>query len=117
MLAHDIPCVSDPRRDHRLAGHRLIAVVFRPFPERPYGSPAHWAVVAYFGVGYFLRNTLGLDSSDSPLGSFWSWTGWLSVLLGGVAGADLSLSRVSNPAERKRTRWVLFGLGVMAVSS
>ena len=62
-----------------------------------------------------MRSTLGLDSSDSPLGSFWSWTGWLTVLFGGVAAQIYRYRRVANPAEQKQTRWVLFGMGAMAI--
>lgn len=75
----------------------------------------YWVVVAYFGIGYFVQATLGLVDINSPLGSLWSWTGWLSVLLGGVAAQIYRFLRVSTPVERQQTRWVLFGLGVMAV--
>jgi hypothetical protein len=70
----------------------------------------YWVIVVYFGAGYLLNVDV-----DSPLGMFWSWTGWLSVLLGGVAAQVYRYRRVSSAVERQQTRWVLFGLGAMAV--
>ena len=88
---------------------------FGLFPNGRMVPRLYWVVVAYFGIGYFVQATLGLVDIASPLGAFWSWTGWLSVLLGGVAAQIYRFLRVSTPVERQQTRWVLFGLGVMAV--
>ena len=94
----------------------MLPLFFGLFPNGRMVPRLYWVVVAYFGIGYFVQVTLGLVDSASPLGAFWSWTGWLSVLLGGVAAQIYRFLRVSTPVERQQTRWVLFGLGVIAVS-
>jgi hypothetical protein len=91
-----------------------LPLFFGLFPNGRMVPRLYWAVVAYFSVGYFLQSTLGLENINSPLGPFWSWTGWLSVLLGGVAAQIYRYWRVSTPVERQQTRWVLFGMGMMA---
>ena len=93
----------------------MLPLFFGLFPNGRMVPRLYWVVVAYFGIGYFVQATLGLVDINSPLGSLWSWTGWLSVLLGGVAAQIYRFLRVSTPVERQQTRWVLFGLGVMAV--
>jgi hypothetical protein len=93
----------------------MLPLFFGLFPNGRMVPRLYWVVVAYFGIGYFVQATLGLVDINSPLGSLWSWTGWLSVLLGGVAAQIYRFLRVSTPVERQQTRWVLFGLGLMAV--
>ena len=115
VLAAIYPAFQIPAAIIGLLATVSLPLFFGLFPNGRMVPRLYWVVVAYFVVGYFVRNTLGLDSNDSPLGSFWSWTGWLSVLLGGVAAQIYRYRRVSNPAERKQTRWVLFGMGAMAV--
>ncbi len=112
LLATTYPAFQIPAEIIKLAATISLPLFFGTFPNGRMVPRLYWVVVAYFGV-YFVLSTLGLISSDSPLGSFWSWTGWLSVLLGGVAAQIYRYRRVSNPTEQQQTRWVLFGMGAI----
>ncbi len=92
----------------------MLPLFFGLFPNGRMVPRLYWAVVAYFSIGYLVQATLGLVDIDSSLGTIWSWTGWLSVMLGGVAAQVYRYLRVATPVERQQTRWVLFGLGAMA---
>jgi len=93
----------------------LLPLFFGLFPNGRMVPRLYWAVVAYFGIGYFVQVTLGLVDVKGPLGTFWAYTGWLSVLFGGVAAQIYRYLRVSSPAERQQTRWVLFGFAAIPV--
>ena len=115
VMAATYPAFQIPAQIINLLATVSLPLFFGLFPNGRMVPRLYWAVVAYFGVGYFVQTTLGLTSSDSPLGSFWTWTGWLSALLGGVAAQIYRYRRVSTLVERRQTRWVLFGMGAMAV--
>ena len=114
VLAAANPAFQVPAKILDLLSTVSLPLFFGLFPNGRMVPRLYWIVVAYFGIGYFLQSTLDLGSSSNPLGSFWTWTGWLSVMFGGVAAGNLPLpARVSSPAERQQTRWVLFGLGAI----
>lgn len=114
VLAADYPVFSIPAEILSLISTVLLALFLGLFPNGRMVPRAYWAVVAYFGL-YFLQGMLGLVDANSQFGSFWSWSGWLLVLFGGVAAQIYRYVRVSTPVERQKTRWVLFGMGVMAL--
>ncbi len=114
-LAAVYPVFALPSQLIILLGAVLLALFLGLFPNGRMVPRAYWAVVAYFGLMYFVQTTLGLVGSDSPLGAFWSWSGWLVMLFGGVTAQIYRYVRVSTPAERQKTRWVLFGIGGMGV--
>ena len=89
-----------------------LPLFFGLFPNGRMVPHLYWGVVAYFSLGYLLEATLGL--ADGPIGAIWTWTGWASVLIGGVVAQIYRYRRVSTPVERQQTRWVLFGMTVMA---
>ena len=115
VLGATYPAFRIPSAIIELLSTVSLPLFFGLFPNGRMVPRLYWFVVAYFGVGYFVQTTLGLDNSSNPLGSFWTWTGWLGVLLGGVAAQIYRYRRVSSQAERQQTRWVLFGLGAIPV--
>ena len=115
VLAATYPAFRIPSEIIELLSTVSLPLFFGLFPNGRMVPRLYWLVVAYFGVGYFVQTTLGLDNSSNPLGSFWTWTGWLAVMFGGVAAQIYRYRRVSSPAEKQQTRWVLFGLGAIPV--
>jgi hypothetical protein len=115
VLAATYPAFRIPSEIIELLSTVSLPLFFGLFPNGRMVPRLYWFVVAYFGVGYFVQSTLGLDNSSNPLGSFWTWTGWLAVMFGGVAAQIYRYRRVSNPVEQQQTRWVLFGLGAIPV--
>jgi hypothetical protein len=114
VLAAEYPIFTIFTQIIEWLGIIALPLFFGLFPNGRMVPRLYWGVVAYFSIGYFLQATLGLEDINSPIGTFWAWTGWLSVLLGGVAAQIYRYLRVSTPVERQQTRWVLFGMGVMA---
>ena len=93
-----------------------LPLFFGLFPNGRMVPWFYWLVVIYFGGAYVLGDILQWDSINDPLASFISYSMWLSVLLGGVAAQGYRYARVSTPDEKRQTRWVLFGMGLMAVA-
>jgi hypothetical protein len=115
VLATTYPTFQVPAQIVNVLATVSLPLFFGLFPNGRMVPRLYWAVVAYFGVGYLVQTTLGLTNSDSPLGSFWTWTGWLGALLGGVAAQIYRYRRISTLVEQRQTRWVLFGMGALAV--
>ncbi len=93
-----------------------LPLFFGLFPNGRMVPRFYWLVVIYFGGAYVLGDILQWDSINDPLASFISYSMWLSVLLGGVAAQGYRYARVSTPEEKRQTRWVLFGMGLMAIA-
>ncbi|WP_423223200.1 hypothetical protein [Candidatus Amarolinea aalborgensis] len=115
VLAAAYPAFALPAKIIGLLATVSLPLFFGLFPNGRMIPRLYWLAVAYFGVAFFLQDTLGLISIGSPLGSFLAWTGWPLVLLGGVAAQIYRYRRVSNSVEQRQTRWVLFGMGAMAI--
>ena len=115
VLAGSYPLFDIPAQMLELAGAVMLALFLGLFPNGRMVPRAYWVVVVYFALGYLVQSTLGLIDINSGLGTFWSWSGWLATLLGGVAAQIYRYLRVSTPIERKKTRWVLFGMALMII--
>lgn len=98
-----------------------LSVIFLPlffglFPNGRMVPRVYWLVVVFFGAVYYGGEILHADPVSNPIWSVLSYAAWLSVLVGGTAAQIYRYVRVSTSEEKRQTRWVLFGLAVMAFS-
>lgn len=92
----------------------LLPLFFGLFPNGRMTPRIYWVVVIFFSGVYFINGTLGIgDSLSDPIWSVLSYVGWLSVLVGGTAAQVYRYLRVSTNEEKRQTRWVLFGFGLL----
>ena len=98
------------------AGTALLPLFFGLFPNGRMTPRIYWLVVIFFSGLYFINDTLGIgDPVSEPVWSVLAYASWLSVLVGGTAAQVYRYLRVSTPAEKTQTRWVLLGFGLLVV--
>ena len=97
-------------------GTALLPLFFGLFPNGRMTPRIYWVVVIFFSGTYFINGTLGIgDPQSDPVWSFLAYVGWLSVIVGGTAAQVYRYLRVSTFEEKRQTRWVLFGFGLLTV--
>jgi len=97
-------------------GSIMLPLFFGLFPNGRMVPRVYWVVVIFFGTMSFVNGILGIgDPLTDPFWNVISYVGWLSVLLGGAAAQVYRYLRVSDPVEKRQTKWVLFGVALLAV--
>lgn len=94
----------------------MLPLFFGLFPNGRMVPRIYWGVVIFFSGTYFINGTLGIgDPQSDPVWTVLAYVGWLSVLVGGTAAQVYRYLRVSTSEEKRQTRWVLFGFGLLVV--
>lgn len=115
LLGITTPALSGFAKLIEYVGTISLPLFFGLFPNGRMVPRLYWLVVVYFGGAYVIGDITRWDMVNDPVHDFISYTMWLSALLGGVAAQVYRYLRVSTADEKRQTRWVLFGMGLMAV--
>lgn len=92
-----------------------LPLFFGLFPNGRMVPRVYWLVVILFGTMYISGDILQADSLTDPFWYMFAFVSWLSVLVGGTAAQVYRYLRVATFEEKKQTRWVLFGLGLLVL--
>ncbi len=115
VLAEKIPMFVWPSRLLDFLWIVSLAFFFGIFPSGRVVPRLYWIVILFFCITYFATAVTPIVSLDSAAYIALAWATWLSILLGGASAQVYRYLRISTTAERLQTKWVLFGVGAMAL--
>ena len=98
-----------------VASSMSLPLFFGMFPNGQMVPRVYWLVVVMFGVLRIGGDIFQIDSMTNQVWNVFSFVAWLSVLVGGTAAQIYRYLRVATFEEKRQTRWVLFGLGLLVV--
>ena len=92
-----------------------IALFFFAFPNGRVVPRFAWIFIIIWSFSFLVEILFPGIDKNSFFYQVWSAIAWLGLFIGGFVSQVFRYLRVSNGVERRQTKWVVFGMGSIAV--
>jgi hypothetical protein len=92
-----------------------IAFFFFAFPNGRVVPRLAWIFIIFWSLNFLIEIPFPNINRNSFFNQVLAAIGWLGLFIGGFISQVYRYLRVSNEVERRQTKWVVFGFGLIAV--